>query len=317
MNFDEGKHEYTHNGVVYTSTTQLLKKYGLSADYSGISDAVLQHAASKGKAVHKALEFYVKGDRSGLGLVPEVDLFHDYVTQWQLDLTTAKSEEIYFDDVAHIAGTVDFQYMIDGELIIADFKTTSALHADVVAWQLSIYNYLISKGDMMTYYFNKLKVFHFTAGKLAVKDVYTVDFDQVKALFDANLRGDATFAYVKNTKIVSATQEALIKQILLERGQYQKLVEQLNERLDVVLDVVKTNMEKQKDFSFITPDYKLTYIGTTTRISFDTKKVTEFIKAQGKSVSSFQRETILAPTIKVFEANAKPSNKKGSKHGED
>ena len=65
-----------------------------------------------------------------------------------------------YDDLYQVAGTVDFQYEEGGENIIADFKTTSKIHYDAVTWQLSVYNYLISKGDVLTYYFKKLKVFH-------------------------------------------------------------------------------------------------------------------------------------------------------------
>lgn len=299
MEFNEEKHEYVHNNQVYTSVTQLLKKYGLSADYTGIPDAVLKKAATRGRAVHKALELFVGGDQSMLGLMTEVDLFNKYVTMSNIDLTQAKSEQLYYDTNYKIAGTVDFQYDLNNEHIIADFKTTSSLHLDTVAWQLSIYNFLITGGDIMNYYFNKLKVYHFTAGKLYVKDVYTVDYDQVKALLEANLQGLPDFVYVKTTKVISDADVQLLSQLSKEIVAHQAVLEQLEKQRDTVLDSVKEEMIKQKDYFYRSPEFDLIYTAPQVRKSLDNGAVKQYVEDTGGDIEKLMKETTTKDGIKM------------------
>jgi len=299
MQFNEETHEYTHNGQQYISVTQLLKKYGLSADYTGIPATVLQKAATRGKSVHKALELFIGGDQSMLGLMDEVDLFHKYIGISNIDLTKAKSEQSYYDTAYKLAGTVDFQYDLNNEHTIADFKTTSSLHFDTVAWQLSIYNYLVTSGDIMSYYFNKLKVYHFTAGKLYVKDVYAVDYDQVKALLETNLQGLPAFTYVKTTKVISDTDSKLLLQLQKELVAHNEVVEQLEKQTNEILDRVKEEMIKQKDYFYRTPDFDLMYTSPQHRKSLDTGAVKEYVTNTGGDIETLMKETTTKDGIKI------------------
>ena len=299
MIFDEKYHEYLHDGKKYTSVTELIRKYGLSANYDGVPPDVLAKAAARGKATHKSLENYIKGDRSELNITSEVDLLHNYIQTRGIDMSTTKSEEIVFDDTYLIAGTVDFQYVDGPDHVIADFKTTSQLHIDAVAWQLSIYNYLICKGDIMTYYFNKLKVFHYTTSKLYVRDVYLVDFDAVKQLLEANKRGDATFNYVKPNVLVAPSDEQLIGQILNEIMTHKEVVDRLETELNTLLDKVKTNMVNSNDYTFSNDAMMITYVHPQKRTSLDTTKVKQYLVDKGEDVNNFMKETTTKDGVKA------------------
>jgi len=299
MEFNDNKHEYIHNGNKYTSVTELIKKYGLSANYDGVPPDVLAKAASRGKAVHKSLEEYVKGSTAELNITSEVDLLHNYVQTRGIDMQTAKAEQIAYDDVYKIAGTVDFQYVDGQDNVIADFKTTSQLHVDAVAWQLSIYNYLLSKGDIMTYYFNKLKVFHYTTSKLYVRDIYLVDYDAVKQLLEANQRGDTTFNYVKPNTVVAPSDEQLIGQILTEIMSHKEIVNKLEAELDSLLDKVKTNMSNSKDYTFSNENYMIQYIHPQNRKTLDAVKVKKYLADQGEDVETYMKETMTKDGVKA------------------
>lgn len=299
MKFNEEKHEYSHQGSIYTSATQLLKKYGLSADYTGIPAAVLQKAATRGKSVHKALELFVGGDQSMLGLMDEVDLFNKYVTMSNIDLTQAKAEQLYYDTNYKIAGTVDFQYDLNNEHIVADFKTTSSLHLDTVAWQLSIYNFLVTGGDIMNYYFNKLKVYHFTSGRLYVKDVYTVDYDQVKALLEANLQGLPDFVYVKTTKVISDADVQLLSQLSKEIVAHQAVLDELKKQQDTVLSSVKEEMIKQKDYFYRSSEFDLIYTAPQIRRSLDNGAVKQYVADTGGDIEKLMKETTTKDGIRM------------------
>ena len=296
--FDEESHEYTRNGIVYISTTTLLKKYGLSADYAGIPASVLQKAATKGKSVHKGLELYVQGDKSMVGILQEVALFDNYVQLKGLDTTAMIPEQIIYNDQYRIAGTVDLQY-VDGSSIVADFKTTSSLHIDVVAWQLSIYAFILAQGDLMKYYFYKLQAIHFNAGRMYVKDIYTVDYDAVKALLEANLNGDPVFNYVKPNKVISNSEELLVKQLLNEKKTLEENLEFVESELSTVLEKIKTSMEKHKEYSYKTPDLSIVYTSSVERRSLNQTKAKEFLEKKGENLDDYMNVTTSAPSIKA------------------
>lgn len=299
MNFDEQKHEYTHNNTKYTSVTELIRKYGLSANYDGVPPDVLAKAAARGKATHKSLEEYVKGNHAELNITSEVDLLHNYVQTRGIDMSTAKAEEIVYDDTYHIAGTVDFQYVDGPDRVVADFKTTSQLHVDAVAWQLSIYNFILAKGDIMTYYFNKLKVFHYTTSKLYVRDVYLVDYDAVKQLLEANQRGDATFNYVKPNVVIAPSDEQLIGQILTELMTHKEVVDKLESELNTLLDKVKTNMVNSNDYTFNNDTMMINYVHPQQRKSLDTNKVKQYLSNQGENLDDYMKETTTKDGVKA------------------
>jgi hypothetical protein len=299
MNFDEQKHEYTHNNIKYTSVTELIRKYGLSANYDGVPPDVLAKAAARGKATHKSLEEYVKGNQAELNITSEVDLLHNYVKTRGIDMNTAKAEEIVYDDTYHIAGTVDFQYVDGPDRIIADFKTTSQLHIDAVAWQLSIYNFILAKGDIMTYYFNKLKVFHYTTSKLYVRDIYLVDYDAVKQLLETNQRGDATFNYVKPNVVVAPSDEQLIGQILTELMTHKEVVDKLESELNTLLDKVKTNMVNSNDYTFSNKTMLINYVHPQMRKSLDSNKVKQYLVTQGENLDDYMKETATKDGVKA------------------
>jgi CRISPR/Cas system-associated protein endoribonuclease Cas2 len=308
INFDEQSHEYTRNGVTYISTTQLLKKFGLSADYAGIPDAVLQKAANKGKAVHKGLELYIQGDDTMISLIKEVELFNNYVTLKALDRKAMIPEQVIYNDQYRIAGTVDLQYVDGNSNIIADFKTTSTLHIDVVAWQLSIYNYILVNGDLMKYYFNKLQAIHFNNGRMYVKEIYTVDYDAVKALLEANNNNATVFNYVKPNKVISTSQETLIKQLLTEKKAYEEHLETLDKEIEVVLNLIKDDMEKHKEYSYKTPDLNIVYTPEVRRRSLNQTKVKEYLVKQGEDIDNYMNETTSAPSIKASIPKVKTSD---------
>ena len=57
--FDDITHSYlTNDGEFLIGVTSLMRKHGLSPDYSSIPEDVLQKAAERGSKVHKDIELY-------------------------------------------------------------------------------------------------------------------------------------------------------------------------------------------------------------------------------------------------------------------
>ncbi len=301
VKFDADTHTYSKNGDVYTSVTQLLQKYGLSADYSGIPAKVLKAAAERGKKIHSDLELYVQGILTPPGKNTPVDMFHRYVQTQGIDLKTSKSEEIHYNTKYKVAGTVDFQYFnSDGNLVIADFKTTSQLHIDAIAWQLSVYNYLICNGNVMQYYFNRLQVFHIRKNKFVAKEIYMIDFDVVEALLQANLNGDPVFDYKPdNTVIISDSDTQLLTTILREEENINEYLKTLKTRKDEILNKVKENLLRENRYRVTSEDIDLLYVAPHQRRSLDTKLVVDYLTKAGEDVENYYKKTTIKDNVKV------------------
>lgn len=304
INFDEKTHQYSVNGKKLISTTQLLKKYGLSANYGGIPKHILEKAATKGKAVHNALEQYIQGNQGVVGLFDEVELFDNYVQARKIDMTTMKSEEMVVDLHYGVAGTIDVQYEDNGP-VLADFKNTSTLHVDVVAWQLSIYNYLKVKGDLVQYYFKQLKVIHFTKGRMYVKDIYTVEYDAVVALFEAHLNNQSSYTYVRPSKVVTQSEDVYVSRLLNEIQLHKASLKNLEQELKSKLSVIKDGFEKQKEYSYRKGTLSIKYSEPSVKRSLNQGKAKEFITKHGGDLEDFM--TVVVTPAKVVANIVKPT----------
>jgi hypothetical protein len=158
---------------------------------------------------------------------------------------------------------------------------------------------MLCKGDVMSYYFNKLKVFHYTGTKLYVKDVYLVDFDQIKALLETNQRGDTEFNYVKPNTVVAGSDEQLIGQILNELDTHKGVISKLESELDVLLDKVREKMAAQKDYSFYNDQYTINYVHPQNRKTLDATKVKQHLLNNGQNIDDFMKETLTKDSVKA------------------
>ena len=100
MIFNPETHTYALDGDEYISVTRLMKKHGLSPDYSNVSEETLQAAAAKGNFVHGEIERYIKD--GGVGFSAELYDFIDLCEDNGLKPT--KSEFIVYNTEYKVAG---------------------------------------------------------------------------------------------------------------------------------------------------------------------------------------------------------------------
>lgn len=195
--FDETEHKYYLNGKDLISTTKLMRKHNLAPDYSTVDIDILKRSADYGTIVHKELENFIKKDI--VSFTQEVEHFEMWIKENQLEDSMLESELMVNNDI--VAGTIDFIYEIDGELVIADFKTTSQVHKEAVSWQLSIYRELLGME------IKKGVCFHIKGGLFEVIDIPLKAKEEVERLFDAERKGEI---YKPNSIIPIDSVEALI-----------------------------------------------------------------------------------------------------------
>lgn len=82
VDFDEGKHEYSINGKIYTSVTQVLKDTKI-ADFDYIPRESAEYSMDVGSKVHKATQLHDEGDLDletlDSVLVPDVTAYKEYI----------------------------------------------------------------------------------------------------------------------------------------------------------------------------------------------------------------------------------------------
>ena len=163
--FDE-THTYLYDGIMLPSVTQILGvKY--KNDYASVPPAVLDNAARRGTAVHKAIENY---NNSGYDDGSEaVRNFKFLQKQYGFEVLDSELPIVIFkDDMPIACGRLDMTMLMDGETGIADIKTVSTLNKEKIAYQLNLYRI----GLMQSYGVDAkfLKIIHLRDGIRKVID---------------------------------------------------------------------------------------------------------------------------------------------------
>ena len=184
-------HTYILDGEKYLiGVTELMKKHGLSPNYSMIDEATLLYAAEMGTQAHQLIEDYINGLP-----VPESTLVKSF-RKLGLDIIAT---EYLVTDYEVVASSIDLVAKVDDNTVdLIDMKRTSTVHKDALASQLGIYKVLfeainpdikvrncyclpIKKG-------NKDDILKDTCNKLV--EITPMSADKVKAVIEAERDGN-------------------------------------------------------------------------------------------------------------------------------
>jgi len=123
VEFDEALHQYTLDGIVIPSVTQIIKAGGLYPDFSVIPADVLEWKRNLGTQVHAATEL---DDMDNLGdYDPQIS---GYIQAWRefkavTGFTPVSIEQRIYHKQHKYAGTLDRIGIINGENVLLDIKT--------------------------------------------------------------------------------------------------------------------------------------------------------------------------------------------------
>lgn len=166
LEYFDDTHTYLYDGLMLPSVSQILSvKY--KNDYASVPPAVLNNAAQRGTAVHKAIEnFNVSGYDDGSEAVRN---FKFLQKQYGFEVLDSELPLVLFkDDMPIACGRLDMTMLMDGETGIADIKTVSSLNKEKIAYQLNLYRI----GLMQSYGVDAkfLKIIHIRNGIRKVID---------------------------------------------------------------------------------------------------------------------------------------------------
>lgn len=166
LEYFDDTHTYLYDGLMLPSVTQILGvRY--KNDYASVPPAVLNNAAQRGTAVHKAIEnFNVSGYDDGSEAVRN---FKFLQKQYGFEVLDSELPIVLFkNDMPIACGRLDMTMLMDGKTGIADIKTVSSLNKEKIAYQLNLYRI----GLMQSYGVDAkfLKIIHLRDGIRKVID---------------------------------------------------------------------------------------------------------------------------------------------------
>lgn len=264
VKFNKKNHTYTlikENGEKcnLTSVTTLLKKHGISPDYSNVNENVLEAKAERGSVIHEELEQYI--NHKQIGFTGELEQF--IAACKAKNILPSKSEFMVWND--EIAGTVDVAGVIDGQTFLGDFKTTVTLHREAVAWQLSLYAYLLNEK------FDKLLCIHFPdAETCKVVEIQPIPTEEIERLLGCERNCELYQKKTLELDTVSCEKIITIQQELKSLDARKKELEQTESELKKML------IEKMEETGVKSVDndyFKITYIAPSIRETLDSAKL--------------------------------------------
>ena len=166
LEFFPATHTYLYDGLMLPSVSRILETK-FNGEYKNVPPAVLDNAAKRGTAVHKAIENY---NNSGYDDGSEaVRNFKFLQKQYGFEVLDSELPLVIFkDDMPIACGRLDMTMLMDGETGIADIKTVSTLNKEKIAYQLNLYRI----GLMQSYGVDAkfLKIIHLRDGIRKVID---------------------------------------------------------------------------------------------------------------------------------------------------
>ena len=285
ITYFEDLHSYVLNGKELLSTTRLLSKIGVAPDYSSVDEELLKKSAERGNAIHKDIEEWIKGEN------PEEIYKETYnFIKWLegSGYTVIDSEYIVNNDV--VAGKVDLLLKDNatGELVIADIKTTSAIHYESIAWQLSIYKALGGED------INKALVLHFNKeSELEVRDITLKKEEDIERLFDA-VRKEEEYQLPTielNQQEITTINNALQQIALLKAKQeeYEDIIKGFQEKL---ISAMEENGVKSIENDF----FKITYVAPVVKTTIDT---TRLKKEKPEIAKEYSKESTSKASVRI------------------
>lgn len=138
LTFEEERHFYRLNGQYIPAVSTIMKPLSQSL-YGDVDADVLNKAASKGTAVHNAIESYVKFGITDIE--PEfAGYFHAFRNWWnEVNPICLASECRVYHKYLRYAGTADMPVVIGNEIILVDFKTSASVNKMLTGVQLEAY----------------------------------------------------------------------------------------------------------------------------------------------------------------------------------
>ena len=157
----------------------------------------------------------------------------------------------------------------DGDLVIIDLKTTSALNVDFVTWQLNFYRYFLElQTGLKT---DNMQALQVTRGRAKFVKVQKIANEHL----DYMLYCAYNFAEFKNPLQVEEDKIAKIETIYREKKALEEQIKSLEEQEEQIKAEVIAEMKSNAVKTYENDTIRVTYKSESVKNSFDSKKFAE------------------------------------------
>lgn len=267
VTFDEDLHiYYTGDGKPLTGVTSLMKKHGLSPDYSMVPPEVLKRAAIRGTAVHRALQSYDDGEAA----VQDATVNAYARAMKRAGLQVIASEYLVSDNEC-VASSID---KVLSDCSLADVKTTAEPHYDSVRWQLSIYKHLFemqNPGLVVPHIY----LIHVRHARVKIEELEPVDDAEVRRLLDCERDGLPYSTETRENGLIplDSSEEALLLRTEGEMANLAAKTAELKAVRDAIYAKLYESLSKAKVKSIDRGAYKVTVVAPSVRESIDSARL--------------------------------------------
>lgn len=267
VTFDEDLHVYyTGDGRPLTGVTSLMKKHGLSPDYSTVPPEVLERAAIRGTAVHRALQSYDDGESTVQNTTVNV-----YARAMKRAGLSVIASEYLVSDGECVASSID-KVLADGSL--ADIKTTYEPHYDSVRWQLSIYKHLFemqNPGLAVPHIY----LIHVRNARVKIEELEPVGEAEVRRLLDCERDGLPYAPETQGNGLIPLDSSEEVQLVRLERemADLAEKTAKLKALRDVLYGKLYESLSGAKIKSLDRGAYKVTVVAPSVRESIDSARL--------------------------------------------
>jgi hypothetical protein len=137
LEYIDESHTYIYNGIVLPSITQMLKvKFGRK--YDGIPQEILERAAQRGTALHRAIEEY---EKQGIEVDDQELRNYKFLKRaYKFECIDNEVPIVLFQDGEAVAGgRLDLVLQEGDNIGLGDIKRTATLDKEYLAYQLNLY----------------------------------------------------------------------------------------------------------------------------------------------------------------------------------
>lgn len=291
VQFDAATHTYHLDGVVLQGITGTLIKRAFPDKYKDIDPEVLAEAARKGHELHEAIQNY---DR--FGIASDDERVKNYAELKQGSGLVTVENEYLVSDNEHYASSIDVvMENRQGEVVLADIKTTYTLDRASTALQLSIYKRWFEQQN------EGLKVAHICALWLPNRDhsicelveLSPVSAEVIDALIEADLNDDP-FTY---TSVPQGYDE-----LEYEYRRYAKMKAEAEQGIEQVKTRLMELMKQENLQTIKSGYYTVSYIPEKVGKRFDST----LFKSENKELySKYMKDSVTAAQVRFTETKNK------------
>lgn len=290
VKFEDFTHTYLLDDEIFLmGVTSLMKKHGLSANYSEIPAEILKKAKDRGSKGHRDIEDYCNG--KAVPITKELKAFINCGIKVIANEYLVSDNEIVASCIDIVADT-DCENMVD----LIDVKFTSVLHRVPLSWQLSIYAYLFEKQNPHLKVRNLYGLHIRKNGSASKEQVARRESSEIEALLKAEKDNEPFFPKVEEMPTLTRSMLSNLKEVTNEITLLKASLKEVEEMKKSIELGIIAEMEKNCLKTLENGPIRVTYVAPYQKASIDTKKLQE---AMPEVYEKYKKTTEVAASVKV------------------